>query len=368
MASRALAIGVDAREVLGRPTGVGRYVTEVARTWAADPTLPHTFTFFLPADPRPDWPPPDPRFRVVVVPGPSSGTWWEQTRLPRALAKASLDVFLGPAYTLPLRVSCPSVVFIHDVSYFAHPEWFGWREGLRRRWLTRRSARRARIVLTLSSFSAHEIADRLGVPPDRIMLAPPGAPPADPPDPTSGPRREPIVLYVGSLFTRRRIPDLIRGFAAAASQVPGARLILVGDNRTHPPMDPHAIATDAGVGAQVEWRRYVPDAELEALYRRARVFALLSEYEGYLMTPLEAFAHGVPAVLLDTAIAREAYGGAATLVSPGPTALAEALVPLLTDDRAHAAAVAAGRKRLRRSSWSDAAQGVLAALTRAAHS
>jgi len=40
----------------------------------------------------------------------------------------------------------------------------------------------------------------------------------------------------------------------------------------------------------------------------------------------------------------------------------------LTDDRAHAAAVAEGRTRLRRSSWSDAAQGVLAALTRAAHS
>jgi glycosyltransferase involved in cell wall biosynthesis len=276
-------------------------------------------------------------------------------------------VFLGPAYTLPLRVPCPSVVFIHDVSYFAHPEWFAWREGLRRRWLTRASAHRARIVLTLSSFSAREIASRLGVPPDRILLAPPGAPPADPADPKDDPRRAPVVLYVGSLFTRRRIPDLIRGFAEAAREVPGARLILVGENRTQPPIDPRALAAAEGVGSEVEWRSYVSDAELEALYRRARVFAVLSEYEGYLLSPLEAFAHGVPAVLLDTPIAREAYAGAATLVATGPAALAGALVPLLSDDRVHAAAVAAGRERLRQSSWHDASRAVLAALTRAAH-
>ena len=368
MRDDALHIGVDAREVLGRPTGVGRYVTEIARAWAADAALAHTFTFFLPDARRPDWPPPNPRFRVVIAPGPGSGTWWEQTTLSRAAAKAGLDVFLGPAYTLPLRMPCPAVVFIHDVSYFVHPEWFSRREGLRRRWLTRASARRARIVLTPSAFSAREIADRLGVPADRIMLAPPGAPPADSVDPKNDARREPVVLYVGSLFTRRRIPDLVRGFAEAARQVPGARLILVGDNRTQPPIDPCALATAAGVGSQVEWRRYIADTELEALYRRARVFALLSEYEGYLLTPLEAFAHGVPAVLLDTAIAREAYGDAATLVAPGPAALARALVSLLTDDRAHAAAVAAGRARVDRSSWSDAARAVLAALTRAARS
>jgi glycosyltransferase involved in cell wall biosynthesis len=368
VADGALHIGVDAREVLGRPTGVGRYLMEVVRAWSADATISHTFTFFLPGDRRPDWPPPDPRFRVVVAPGAGSGTWWEQMTLPRALARARLDVFLGPAYTLPLRMPCRSVVFIHDVSYFAHPEWFAWREGIRRRWLTRASARRARVVLTLSSFSAREIADRLRVPPDRIMLAPPGAPSADPADPTRDARREPIVLYVGSLFTRRRIPDLIRGFAEAATRVPGARLILVGDNRADPPIDPRALATAAGVGSQVEWRSYVADAELEALYRRARVFAVLSDYEGYLLTPLEAFAHGVPAILLDTPIAREAYGDAATLVSTGPAALAAALVPLLTDDRAHTAAVAAGLRRLGRSSWSDAARAVLAALTRAANS
>ena len=57
------------------------------------------------------------------------------------------------------------------------------------------------------------------------------------------------------------------------------------------------------------------------------------------MTPLEALAHGVPSVLLDTPVAREVYGDARGLV-PGPGAIARRRCDaLLLDDaptRAHA--------------------------------
>ena len=56
----------------------------------------------------------------------------------------------------------PLVLTIHDLSYFAHPDWFSWREGLRRRWITRKAARRATAVVTISQFSAREIEQRLG--------------------------------------------------------------------------------------------------------------------------------------------------------------------------------------------------------------
>jgi glycosyltransferase involved in cell wall biosynthesis len=186
------------------------------------------------------------------------------------------------------------------------------------------------------------------------------------PQPVGDVPRDPIVLYVGSIFTRRRLPDLIAGFARAAATVPAARLVLVGDNRSRPRIDPRRIADAAGVGHAVEWREYVSDDELDALYARARVFALLSDYEGFLMTPLEAFAHGVPAVLLDTGVAREIYGEAAALVDGTPAGVADALVPLLTDADAHAAAVAAGRARLARATWADTADRVMAALEAAA--
>ena len=67
------------------------------------------------------------------------------------------DVLFAPGYTAPLTAPAPMVLTIHDVSFFAHPEWFSCREGTRRRLLTAWSARRARVVLTDSVFSKSEI-------------------------------------------------------------------------------------------------------------------------------------------------------------------------------------------------------------------
>src|SRR4029450_5682678 len=80
----------------------------------------------------------------------SPGTAWEQFALPQAANADRLDVFFAPGYTAPLLLKAPTVVLVHDVSFAAHPEWFRWKEGLRRRWLTRWSCEQAKIVLTVS--------------------------------------------------------------------------------------------------------------------------------------------------------------------------------------------------------------------------
>ena len=364
MGDRALHIGIDARELGGHPTGVGRYLTGLLRAWAADPDLRHRFTLFTTRPLPVALDLPTARFTVAVLPaGTRGGTWWEQVTVPGPAARAGVDAWLSPGYTAPLFIQCPVVVAVHDVSFFAHPSWFAWREGLRRRWLTRASARRAHRVVTISEFSASEIVRWLDIPRARVTLAPPGAPRVDPS--SQGPRA-PIVLFVGSLFNRRRLPDMLQAFRLVVARVPEAQLILVGDNRTHPRIDPLALAAELGLAGQVDWRSYVSDEELHALYDRAKVFLFLSEYEGFAMTPLEALAHGVPSVLLDTPIAREIYGRAAR-VSPGDTqSIADALVELLTDDDARAQTLAAGRTLLTTYSWSESARIVIQALEAAA--
>ncbi|MFI5177805.1 MAG: glycosyltransferase family 4 protein [Vicinamibacterales bacterium] len=364
MADRRLHIGIDGRELVGTPTGVGRYLSSVLREWVADAGFPHQVTVFVPRDPSPLQRIRDPRLTWRVLPSRSAGTWWEQTTLARAARSSRLDVFFGAGYTAPIRLSLPSVVAVYDVSFFAHPEWFGAREGVRRRWLTRAAARRATSIITISQFSAAEIVKWLGVPRERVRLAPPGAPVVTP-----GPRagdRAPLVLFVGSLFTRRHIPELIEAFATVVQRVSGARLVLVGENRTRPAIDPRALARQAGIEAAVEWREYVSDEDLARLYGQARVFVFLSDYEGFAMTPLEGMAHGVPPVLLDTPIAREVYGDAARIVRLTTDGVAAALVDLLQNDASHAALVAAGRGCLARYSWADSARVVRRALGDAA--
>jgi glycosyltransferase involved in cell wall biosynthesis len=353
-------IGVDARELLGAKTGVGRYLGELLWRWAARPDAQQRRLILYSPGPVPllaD------TVEHRVLPG-KPGTWWEQTALRRAVTRDSLDVFFAPAYTAPVGLSVPVAVTIHDISFVAHPEWFRRREGLRRRWLTRRTAANAAVVFTDSEFSRREIETHFQIDPGRIHVIPPGVTPRPP---SLREAREPLVLYVGSLFNRRRLPDLIAAFADATADLPHARLAIVGDDRTWPPQDLAAIARAHRVYVKTRFHRYVTDEQLADLYARASVFAFLSEYEGFGLTPLEALSAGVPAVVLNTAVAREVYGNAAIFVERGDIdATARVLRQLLTDPGSAAAVLQAAPAVLGRYSWDAAADETLAHIERIA--
>jgi glycosyltransferase involved in cell wall biosynthesis len=247
---------------------------------------------------------------------------------------------------------------VHDVSFAAHPEWFSWREGLRRRLITRASARRAARVLTQSDFTKREAVRYLGLDQSRVDVIYLGTTTLR----TNAPR-EPLVLYVGSLFNRRHVPALIEGFARLAARHPTARLEIVGDNRTTPVIDVDALIARSGVADRIRARQYVSDAELSALYARASAFAFLSEYEGFGLTPLEAMAAGIPVVVLDTEIAREIYGPAAEYVArPDPALIAAALERLLVSDEERARLIEAGAAQVGRYSWDECARRTLQVL------
>src|SRR4051812_9896964 len=387
-----MRIGVDARELCGRATGVGRYLAGLLLEWArGGPAGAHDFVLYapeaiaLPLDAR--------KFRTRIVPG-RPGTWWEQVTLPREARADSLDVWFAPAYTAPLRLTVPVVVAIHDLSFVAHPEWFTIREGARRRWMVRQTAAGADAVITISEFSRRELIERLGVEAARIHVVPPGVGTGDwgtrglrtqiassgspvathsqadaitvasslvPQSP--GPLR---VLYVGSIFNRRHVVDLIRAFAPIARNRSDVALDIVGDNRSYPHQDVRATIAGEAVSDCVHWHEYVADAELHAMYARARAFAFLSEYEGLGLTPLEALAAGVPPVLLDTPVARESCGAAAIYVPHNDRpATTRALESALFDDRLRAALLAAAPAELAKYSWTRAASDTLAVLQRA---
>jgi glycosyltransferase involved in cell wall biosynthesis len=362
--SAPLRIGIDARELLGEVTGVGRYLGELITRWTSRADAASR-RFILYAPQPLDLPLPKHSAETRVVPG-GTGTWWEQTTLRGAVRADKPDIFFAPAYTAPVALGIPFAVTIHDVSFLAHPEWFKPRERWRRRILAHRMAASASLIFTDSEFSRSEIASLLHVDGNKLKVIPPGVShvPGTVPHAVSQPR-DPLVLFVGTLLNRRNLPELIAAFAKAASATPKARLVIVGANRTWPPQDLKQAAAAYDISDKVEIHSYLPHEQLRDHYSRASVFVFLSEYEGFGLTPLEALAAGVPIVVLDTPIAREVYGDAAEFVGVGDIdGTASAIARFLDSPSAARDQLLHAPTVLARYSWERAAEDTLCHLER----
>ena len=370
-----MRIGIDGRELLGNRTGVGRYLAELCDRWRRLPRADgHEFVVYSPqpGDYLSDlgWPFEEGReeargrFSHRSVPGPG-GTRWEQTALPAVANADGIDVFFAPAYSAPLRLRSPHVVTIHDVSFVAHPEWFRWRDGVRRRWLTRHAVARAHAVITVSRFSRQEVLQHYDVPAGRVRVVRSGAgygqplAPAAPAMSTRTPK-DPLVLYVGSIFNRRHLPTLIRAFTKVTRWAPTARLVIVGDDRTYPQEDLASVRRASAAADQITLRSYVSEVELDALYQQARVFVFLSEYEGFGLTPLEAMSASIPTVVGDTPVARELYQDGALFVPVRDIArTAAAVTALLGDESLRTRQVTRAARALAALSWERASEETL---------
>ncbi|MGH9202395.1 MAG: glycosyltransferase family 4 protein [Vicinamibacterales bacterium] len=361
-----MRIAIDARELAGQPTGVGRYLAEIVAAWNELPgAASHQFILCAPVKVES---PPAANLQLSTATAPGDGTLWEQLALPRLLKQVGADVLFAPGYTGPVVSRVPMVVTIHDVSFAAHPEWFSWREGLRRRRITRLAGHRAARVITDSDFSKREIIARLRIDHSRIEVIYPGATALGSGSGTRASRAggspsDSLLLYVGSIFNRRHVPELIEGFSRLARRQTDLRLEIVGDNRTLPKIDVGRIVDASDIRDRIRIRSYVSQPELAELYSQASAFAFLSEYEGFGMTPLDALAAGIPIVVLDTEVAREVYGPAALYVPrPEPDLIEEALERVLTDANERARLHEAAHIVLERYSWRDCAQRILQVL------
>ncbi|MFB7495141.1 glycosyltransferase [Streptomyces sp. NPDC056161] len=168
----------------------------------------------------------------------------------------------------------------------------------------------------------------------------PGSVLATAPAPATDPAT-PLVVCVGRLCPQKGQDVLLRAWDGVVRQVPGARLVLVGDG-------PDRERLRTGAPPSVAFAGAVADAA--PWYRAADLVVLPSRWEGMALAPLEAMACGRPVLLTDVDGARECLPpglAAHCLVPPGnPVALAGALAALLLDPALRTALGPRGRRHV----------------------
>lgn len=344
--SELLALSLDVTAVPARPAGAGRYTIDLVRALSRREDV--ALTLWSRRDDGPRWRAPAlepeptrggaPAPMAVPAPGrprpltvralaPTSRPLrlaWEQVGLPRLLRGASVAVHHGPHYTMPGRAPVPTVVTVHDLTFFDHPEWHERGKVAVFRRAIRVAARRADAIVCVSAHTAQRFQE-LCAPAGHVVVVPHGvdlgrfsADDAETDDATLARLgvRAPYAVFVGTLEPRKAVPVLVAAFDAVADRRADLTLVLVGGPGWGGDEVRRAVAS-ARHGDRVLRPGYVPDEAVPALLRRAAAAAYPALEEGFGLPALEALACGAPLVTTQGTAMAEVAGEAALLVRPG---------------------------------------------------
>ncbi len=355
-----MKLALDASAVPNQPAGAGRYVVELARRLPGrglDTTLVTRF------GDEARWREYSPQAHVAArVPSARvSRLLYEATRLGTSDVARAADVWHGPHYTMPRHGSTPTVVTIHDMTFFTNPEWHERAKVAFFRRAISYAAVHARAIVSVSEYTARLIDELLqGHAP--VVVAPLGVDlerfNLDITGDEESLRRHGLhtdvdyFLFVGTFEPRKGIDVLLDAFIEVAEEHPEVELWLAGQHGWGVAEVESRLSTHQAA-KRIRRLGFVPDDALAPLLRSARAAVYPSRGEGFGLPVLEALACGVPVVTSRDTVMEEIAGSAAILTAAGSARdLARAMLELLelsSEERAIGAR--RGRERAEGFTW-----------------
>ncbi|HKC63822.1 MAG TPA: glycosyltransferase family 1 protein [Pyrinomonadaceae bacterium] len=368
-----MLVGLDAIPLASPRTGVGHYTFELARHLALiTPEIefelisPFPFADDVQREAGLDLPR---NLRFVQVKANALRRRWFAVGLPLYIRQSGFDLFHGTNYEVPLWGKCPSVLTIHDLSLFLHPQTHEERlvrRGLRRLPLMARAARR---IITATESVKREICEHLKVEPAKVVCTP-YAPrdifrPAPLKEIVETRQRlkieDEFILFVGTIEPRKNLLTLVRAFEEITRSTRLSPQLVIAGKEGWLTDELFSNIRKKGLEDRLLFTGYIRDEELRALYSSCRAFVYPSIYEGFGLPPLEAMACAAPVITSRIPTLVETVGTEAALLVP-PTdvqALARSIVELLTDENERQRLSSTGLRRAAQFSWEKTARETL---------
>ena len=307
-----MRIAFDVSPLSHPRTGIGNYVLGSLAGLAEVAAGKHELVAFAPTRPRgrrlirgalADVPV---EVRTFVLPW-SHGFRMGWSRLGRPTAERFLgrfDVLHFSDWLVPPQRAGIRSTMVHDLVPLHYPEWVTERTRSMHGYKYARTAE-CDLVFVNSAYTGRDVEDTLGIPGERIRVAPPGVPAGHS---TEGDRADlgrPYVLSLATLEPRKNLGTLLEAWRPLRGELALAVAGAAGWG-DQPLLDDPSILKLGFVG----------EGEVPRLMRGAAVYVYPSRFEGFGMPIVEAMACGVPVVASSHPSMDEACGNAAVRVDP----------------------------------------------------
>lgn len=305
-----------------------------------------------------------------------------------ALDQARLDVFHSPAYTLPLAYKGKSIVTVHDLAIYKHPEWFEKKSLVGQNFSTKvlvpQSLQKAKKIIAVSNHTKRDIQKIFKIESEKIEVIYEGVEFRDLPSKTEAVcgletkvcfddlitkygLKENYILFLGTIEPRKNIEAAIKAFCVLAQKdrnfVKNYQLVLAGAKGWKYEKVFKAIEDcqkKLGSKEVVKYIGYVPARDKFALMKYSVCFIFPSLYEGFGLPVLEALSLGVPTITSNVSALPEVVDRAAIFVNPYKTeSIVKALIKVLSDNKLRDQLSRKGIAQAKKFSWEKCAERTL---------
>ncbi|MHB8903488.1 MAG: glycosyltransferase family 4 protein, partial [Patescibacteria group bacterium] len=318
-----MRIGIDARFYGPVGKGLGRYTQEVVdniiKMSGADNGTIFDYVIFLSPENYDEFIADAANVKKVKL----DIAWYgfaEQILFPFYIWKEHLDLMHFPHFNVPVLTPVKFIVTIHDLILTHFPTVrattlspFKYKfKNFAYRLVILNAIFRARRIIAVSNFTKDDLVKQFKVRPDKISVTYEGvANLAKGRDSLFVARLDSqetlefyhipqkFLLYVGNAYPHKNLDFLLNIFSKLHKARPELCLVMVGKNDYfYSKIKDEARRLNLwqpnNSNNPVIFPGYVPDAQLEVLYREAALYIFPSLYEGFGLPPLEAMARSCP--------------------------------------------------------------------------
>lgn len=285
------------------------------------------------------------------------------------------DVLFSPFGQIPLGWRGKSVVTVHDLAIYEHPEWFPSQQNFATRVVVPNSLERASQIIAVSSATQQKLHEFIPATAGHVHVVPEGVDLSEAyaalsqADSTSTrfPFDRDFILFLGTIEPRKNLLNAFRAFHAflqsRSEQASQVRFIVAGKKGWHT----REIEEELGrinhawnVGEPngvIQFLGSVTEEEKWNLLARATCLLYPSWDEGFGLPLLEAMAVGTPVIASNRGALPEVGGDAAVYVDPEDIeAMSFALIQCLLVPEGVREIRELGIQRAAEFSWERAAQ------------
>lgn len=361
-----MRIAVNTRFLKDQPEGYGYFTREIFFLLAVQHPADQFFFFFdrpyntalqFPANATP----------VVIAPkvqNALSQRWWLNVKVPFALRRHKIDVFVSPGGACSLATKVPQVLVVHDLAFIHHPKLFPKLQLLLYKNNTPKYIKKAGIVVTVSEFSRHDIIQQYNVPVVKVVNVSGAARPAF--KPIDWEEKEQVkekyaegceyFVFVGGLNPRKNLLNLLKAVSLFKKrQHTNMKLLVVGNMGGNQGDTLEKLETFKFRNA-IKMHGYLPEAELVKVVGSAYALIFPGFFEGFGLPIVEAMQSGVPVITSCTSSMPEVGGDAAMYADPNnPSAIADQMKLIYKDENLRSSLVKKGLVWAEKYSWEKSA-------------